>query len=261
MIRRDDGRDWLLISQVDHAHLAGEIAALWGNESVPALPLPEWLVPAVRDHDEAWREWEHSPSIDPDNGKPREFLEMTMPEATQIWSRSISACDRRPMSRLWVSRHFQYLARLALDSRKDVREDVAALESFLAEQAEVERVDRAAYGSRPELGGRYDEVAEQGFRFVQMFDRMSLWLCCATRSKPQDFSVPGFGAVRFTPQPDGSTFVAEPFPLSVDELSLSVPARRIPAKIYESDANYRKALAAAPVEMLRWVIARKTLNV
>ena len=68
MIRRDDENDWLLISQVDHAHLAAEIAEALGNENMPALPLPDLLIPAIREHDEGWREWEHAPEVDPDPG-------------------------------------------------------------------------------------------------------------------------------------------------------------------------------------------------
>ncbi|MGE3316301.1 MAG: DUF3891 family protein [Planctomycetaceae bacterium] len=252
MIRRDDGDDWLLISQVDHAHLAGVIASAWGNAEVPALPRSEWLVPAVRGHDDGWREWEDSPHIDPATGTPREFLEMPMVEATAIWNRSIAKCGKHPFGKLWVSRHFQHLTRLALESREDNNEDVAALEHFLEVQQAVEQDERAAGAALSFVGDKYDQLAERGFRYVQMFDRMSLWLCCAERSKPQDFAVPHFGIVQLTPQSNCSTIVGAPGPLSVDSLLLSTPARRIPARRYMSDDEYRRTLASAPVEQLQW---------
>lgn len=267
MIRRDDGDDWLVISQVDHAHLAGEIAAVWGNDTVSRLPLSDWLIVAVRNHDEGWRSWEQTPHINIANGKPREFLEMPMDEATAIWSESIAACNSVPMGRVWVSRHFQYLARLALDARKESGEEVAALNSFLAEQAEIEHADRASYASLPELKGHYDELAEEGFRYVQMFDRMSLWLCCADRTTPQEFKLPDRNTIRFTPCDNaglsssanspriGQTIAASPNPLSVDRLELSVPARRIAARQYANDASYHTALTSAPVEYLCWTIS------
>jgi hypothetical protein len=87
-----------------------------------------------------------------------------------------------------------------------------------------------------------------------MFDRMSLWLCCAARTKPQDFKVPDFGTVRFTPQPDGTTIVVEPYPLSLDRLSLSVPANRIPAGSYASDEKYQRDFSTAPVDQLQWML-------
>jgi hypothetical protein len=97
MIRRDTPDSWLLISQVDHARLAGDLAAAWGNDRVAGLPLADWLVPAVRDHDEGWRFWEAHPTVTPD-GKPRQFLEMPPAESTAIWTVSIDTCASGPAS-------------------------------------------------------------------------------------------------------------------------------------------------------------------
>ena len=54
MIRRDAGDDWLLISQVEHARIAAEIASAWGNDRFAAVPMHDLLVHAVRHHDDAW---------------------------------------------------------------------------------------------------------------------------------------------------------------------------------------------------------------
>lgn len=97
MIRRETADGWLLISQVDHARLAGDLAAAWGNDRVPGLPLAEWLVPAVRDHDEGWRTWEAAPTVTGD-GRPRQFTEMPAAEATAIWTTSIDLCASGPPS-------------------------------------------------------------------------------------------------------------------------------------------------------------------
>src|SRR5687768_8556541 len=91
MICRETNDGWLLISQVDHARLAGDLAAAWGNETVPGLPLAEWLVPAIRDHDEGWRNWEAAPTVT-DEGRPRPFTEMPAAEAAAIWDVSIEVC-------------------------------------------------------------------------------------------------------------------------------------------------------------------------
>lgn len=257
MIRRDDGHDWLLISQVDHARLAGEIAAAWGNNETPPLPCPEWLVTAVRCHDDGWREWEGSPRIDPASGRPRDFLEMLMVEATAIWSWSIAACARVPMGSLWVSRHFQHLARLALNSRSD-RDDIAALERFLANQRDVEHEGRSTAAGLSLTDEDYEQLADRGFRYVQMFDHMSLWLCCALRSKPQEFAVPFSADIRLVPTDDGSTIIIEPWPLRVDELPLTVPGRRIAASVFANDLEYRDSLDASTPSKLHWILKRRT---
>ncbi len=254
MIRRDDGDNWLLISQRDHARLAGEIAAVWGNNSFPMLPRPDWLVPVVARHDDGWRMWERAPQIDPDSGRPRDFTEMPMDEATAIWRESLACCGSVPMGRLWVSRHFQHLAEKARESRKDVPEDIEAIDLFLEQQGGVQEQEASA--TLHVIGKTvFTQLADIGYRYLQFFDRLSLWICCAAQHFSEGFTVPNTGTVRFTPGPDGR-FRVEPFPLSVEQLELSASAKRIPARRFDDDSAFRTALSSAPREWLRWTIMR-----
>ena len=76
MIRRKDSEGWILVSQHDHAMLAGEIIALWGNDAF-TRPRPfEEVVFAVSQHDSGWKEWDSHPKINPENGYPANFMEM-----------------------------------------------------------------------------------------------------------------------------------------------------------------------------------------
>lgn len=348
MIRRDAGNDWLLISQVDHAHLSGRVAAVWGNETVPRLPVPDDLVPAIRDHDEGWRDWERHPQVDPESGRPRQFTEMPMRESTAVWSESIRAClagdpshatalsrfqnhlDRqgiafterhgrilaavltfhypfRPdeiaaildeasdvaglleqlreagivrliddseqgplagpdldqvslsptgysyLGGIWVSRHFCWLAEQARQHRTDP-DDLAAIDSFLREQnaRQQEWRNRAAGALNDE---QLEALIRNGFRFVQLFDRLSLWLCCAPRTDPHEIGFPVDQSIRLVPEYPSEVRI-DPWPLSVDHLDVSAPARRIPARRYADDADLHETLRAAPVETLRWTLRR-----
>ncbi|QDT36987.1 DUF3891 family protein [Stratiformator vulcanicus] len=94
MIRRDCEDGWLLITQVDHAHLAARLAALWGNRTIPKLPVPQMLLPAIRDHDEGWRFWEQNPSVDPETGFPQSFLDVPIEDAVRIWARSVEQAGK-----------------------------------------------------------------------------------------------------------------------------------------------------------------------
>ena len=136
MIRRDGGEGWFLISQVDHAHLAAEMVAAWGK---PVLPEPACLLPAIRDHDEGWREWERLPDIDPGTHRPRNFTEMPASEATRIWARSIEICRRGRRSivdSVDAFRRFLSLAGLRLShERAIIAEEVfSSWEAFSAEE-------------------------------------------------------------------------------------------------------------------------------
>lgn len=350
MIRRDDGDSWLLMTQVDHAHLAGDLAAAWGNSQVPGLPEPQLLLPAIRDHDEGWRSWERSPRIRPESGIPREFLEMPMADSVGIWRRSIDVCHERersladalalfeqflatrskrltpdrtaiaqvaltlsgdfdseavagrmagspsertyslstvyrtlswladagllkrnpkirerhvyrsagrpagpsPWTGLWVSRHFTHLAELARQHR--VRTDVEreALDSFLADQNEKQRLWRTE-ASREQSDAEAFETS--GFRWLQFFDRLSLWLCCAPRSLTEQMFRPDDGGIHFTPLKSGEIAV-EPYPFHDTELTVAISARRLPARPLSSDAALSAALAASPPTELRWSFVR-----
>jgi hypothetical protein len=159
MIRRDDGGDWLLIDQIQHARLAADIARAWGNEQfkplardVPAAvaargderPDEDWRLArlaiqvAVSRHDDGWSRWDWDPRVDPRSGQPRDFREMRMTDAIAIWTRSVSACAKLfPVSSYAISRHFCYLAEQVRDSGRHDAEDLAAVTRFLGQQAAV----------------------------------------------------------------------------------------------------------------------------
>ena len=264
MIRRESGDHWLLIRQIDHARLAAEIAAAWGNRSVPKLPEAPLLIPMIRDHDHGWREWGDSPRIDPESGVPRNFTEMPMPMATDIWSNSIDACRQlSPLAGVWVSRHFLWLARAAHESRKEFPEDIAALDSFIAsqehlqQQCEAEACDNSSAPGDDSDPDEWEQLADAGFRYLQFFDALSLWLCCVAPAEQYDTEIPGGGPICFIPTATGSIEI-EPFPLSVERLQLSAEAVRIPAEPLACDDDLRAAIQGAPTEQLCWEFVRSS---
>jgi len=254
MIRRDDGTDWLLISQPAHAGLAAEIAQVWNRGDLTEMTQDQGFLAAVRRHDDGWDEWERFPTVDSQTGKPRDFTEMPMPVATEIWDRSIErSAGQSDWAGLWVSRHFCYLAEKATQNRKEGTNERGVLQRFLEEQ------QRRQTSWRRSLRRDGDDAVirqreEQGYRGVQFFDRISLWLCCARRFSPVEFEVPGGRAVRFTPCA-GSLIEIEPPSLTVDRLELCVPARRIPATPFADDAALRAAIRFSPAEELTWIVA------
>ena len=135
MIRRDDRGDWLVIAQVEHARLAGELARVWGNERVASLAAFPTLVWGIEHHDDGWREWDDAPRINPATGFPRSFLEMRMRDSTAIWTRSIAVCSSDPLAGIAVSRHFCYLAEQVLSSGRADADDRESIDRFLQEQA------------------------------------------------------------------------------------------------------------------------------
>ena len=130
MIRRNSPAGPLLISQVDHAQLAADLAAAWGNATVPGLPLPDLLLPAIRDHDAGWRGWEAAPTCTP-AGLPRAFTEMPMQDATAIWTRSIATCAGGTPSSA------EALRRLRTSGGEVTPDDAAVLDGLLRHRGSV----------------------------------------------------------------------------------------------------------------------------
>lgn len=300
----------MLISQLDHAHLAYELAGAWGNGSTPGLPLREWLLPAVRGHDDGWFEWERHPDeVRP--GVPRSFTEMPADAAVSIWSRSITLCaggspslaeamrrlrsggkevtieeaagldvlvlggrrfrkeqylhDMRqmdcvtenaasgtlarfaeegiiaplgvalgqefyenllpevgdsPLAGLWVSGHFQTLARQMAEHRADEPDVAPIVDRFLEEQSIQCRIWRDAVADF--AGEELDRVIDTGLRYLQLFDRMSLWLCMAERTEPWEVRLSEQRHFTFRPN-QGRIIEVSPWPFEERALELSVP--------------------------------------
>jgi hypothetical protein len=308
MIRRGDGGDWLLIDQIQHARLAAEIARAWGNERFKPLtrdlpvalaargderPDEDWrlarisMAIAVARHDDGWGQWDWAPHVDPGTGRPRDFREMRMQDATAIWTRSVAACNTKlsPVSAYAVSRHFCYLAEQVRGSGRHDAEDRAAVTRFIQQQAAL-RAQLESESARFGWQNVFLRHRELAYHVVQFFDRVSLWLCCAAEHEPQAMTAPLGEVVTFSSRPadpaegvsnpDSSATVfrlqtarpdyrkwhvtIEPDPLfrSVEggPHEFSVDARRVPARSYADDDDLQATWRDAPSVQLVWSFGR-----
>ena len=168
----------------------------------------------------------------------------------------VPAVGPSPLAALWVSRHFTYLAEQARESRREEPQELAALERFLKEQSDRRR--QWSESIRDFAGDELKRVIETGYRYVQFFDRISLWLCAAEPTGPTRISLPGNGVFQLSPK--ARKVMIEPYPLAAGELTLRVPCRRIAARRYTDQADLLAALAAAPLEELTWTVTFPTTD-
>ena len=157
-----------------------------------------------------------------------------------------------PLPGIWVSRHFCYLAEQARAGRRERADELAALDAFLSEQSR-RQADWMTQAVREFAGEHLDRLVNAGFRYVQFFDRLSLWLCTSERTAPAEFDLPSGGRMTWVPVSGGQVDVT-PWPFSVDRLEVSVRAKRIAARIYRDDADLQEELAQSPDEELRWIV-------
>ncbi len=226
-----DGRPELrFVTQPDHAHLAGEILALWRADGLPAHPRRAEILFAGREHDNGWREADAAPRWDAAAGRPRDFLTMATADRIEIWERGTARfAGSHPYASLLIVRHAQALHR---DRAGD-----PAWQDFLA------YLDELARGLLAETGAAPDEV-ESDYRFLDLADLVSL---SALNGAPERFLRHGVAGRR---ESGGETVHLSPFPLA-GATAFEVPCRRIPSRPYAGDADLGGELAAARWETVR----------
>jgi hypothetical protein len=216
-----------LVTQPDHAHLAGEILSLWRADGLAVSPRRAEVIFAGREHDNGWREADAAPRCD-GVGRPVDFIAMARRERFEIWERGTSRfLERRPYASLLIVRHARELHR---DHRRE-----ASWRDFLRRLAARERRLRQEL----EAGGR---ALAADYRLLGMADTISLAACAGWTG---ELALPGLRG-----RAGGGTVWLAPLPLA-GATTFTVPCRRIPLRPYRGDADLGGELAAARWQELR----------
>jgi hypothetical protein len=249
MIVRRHGGDLLLITQVDHAALAGRIMSAWRADHLPDRPTRTRVLDATARHDIGWLTVDAAPTVDVQSGAPHDFLNAPLSVRQGVWPRAIDllAADDRYVAALVAHHARTVYSRYAgapgwaaffgdMDRRRDdlLARDGIALDQLLDEYAFVGMGDLWSLmycnaWPEPQSRGQY---------------RATLHLPAAPRAAAS--GVVGGGRLEITPDPFGGAAVP-----------LEILARRVPARRYESDADLRAEVARAPVVCLAAVAAAR----
>lgn len=270
MIRRDGigpgGRPaWILISQVEHAHVSAGLAQSWGGGDVQPLAPRSELLATIEHHDDGWADWERHPEVDPAHGRPYDFMEMPLEQALPIWDRSIAVarCEAGPLGGWLVASHFAALLRRGRSAHPHPASYVELSDAWLA-AADEHRAGWLTDWQQSNPARHTVELANRGLAQLQMFDALSLWLCCAHREAPKSVATPDGPTLLLTPVDAGSkqtgsaadsgrqTISVAPWPFTEPAVELSAPGRLVTAEHYAGPAE----LAAAPSQVVRlgWVM-------
>jgi hypothetical protein len=211
-----------LVTQPDHAHLAGEVLALWRADGLAGNPRRDDLIFAGREHDNGWREADAAPRCD-DAGRPVDFLAMPPPQRIEIWERGTARyLERRPYAALLIVHH-------ARELHRDRRHEAGWRPFLRCQDARERRLRRELRAS-----GR---VVAADYRLLGIADNLSLALCAGWT---RELALPGLRA-----RADGAgTVRLAPLPLA-GSTTFRVPCRRIPLRTYRGDADLGGELAAA----------------
>lgn len=251
--REDGGQVWLLIAQAEHASLASYLACHWADFPGLSPAAREQLLIGILAHDNGWDAWEAAPTFDRRLGCPPQFTEMPGTTVLPIWTRSIDACEvLGPLAGYAASGHFSALLEHHLERLGPT--DRATARRFLeAEAKRRARCERAWTGAR---GSQAAEELPLAARYLQAFDAISLWFCCALRTEPARFAVPAGGGETFTFSPLAARpprILIAPWPLSVPEAQLSAEADVAPVARYKDLAAFQAAITERTI--LTWDLA------
>jgi hypothetical protein len=239
----DRGDNWLLVPQIAHARLSGQLATDWSEASLRTIEPRAELLTAIARHDEGWADWDATPGVDATTGRPLSFLEMPQSASIEIWQKSISAAEALgPLAAHVVSAHFTTLLQNAGSRWSADPRQFQIARKFLDEYSE-NRERWLAEWQHPEPTRRTRKVVDRALHYLQFFDMLSLWLCGADRYETETITTPEGTDVTFQPLGKGS-FTMRPWLLAEAPFTATVPVRRVPVGHYIS----REALAAGPFQ-------------
>jgi hypothetical protein len=264
---------WWLITHPDHAHLAGDFAAAWGNEQFRKPEPRARVLKSISCHDDGWAERDKHPSVTRQGrpsafstelvGKYSAFEEIDLEEYLAVRDRALRiVAEEDPYAGLLISMHTHNLLTAHADRSTIVPDGLKLLDSFLDRQREYQRelhTKIAQDSSLTEVEAAEETILEH-FRLLQACDNLSL-LTCVAFSSPAHLLHP-------LPLHDGGTaevkvqsiaprhFRLMPWPFAEPELSFMFPARHVEGKNFADSESLEAAFHAALVEQLIVTLSR-----
>ncbi len=249
--REDDGA--LVIGQLSHAWLSGQLARAWGNDRFPAPDPREEIALGAEQHDLGWALADLRPGLSSASGLPRNFVETSVEEHLAIWR---TAPDRMmsvsALAALVVSLHGASLSALRLTGARDGRE---ALEQHIAGERARQASLRAALG----LG---EAETERIQRWMWTWDGLSLalgngWDPFTARDVPArdaltDIELRRVGDAEASGEGERAegVFALDPWPFAVERLAVRCEARHLARNFFEDEDELLSELEAARPQRL-----------
>jgi hypothetical protein len=247
----------LLIRQTDHAFLAGFLAREWGNEQFNKPEPNGSFCLAVAEHDNGWSDWELLSELDPKTHLPYSFMSIPTAMHIAIYQKGIERLVKVDhYAGLLASMHASGLydrgrATLPGFSAKYVKSEESHLTSDFIQQLRLQqlrlKVDlRANAATKPLVE---DGPVKANVARLETLDRLSLHFCMNPHQDALVDAAPVNDRGDETDlelHAEGSNVVAvTPYPFRRDPVAFSIMVRRVPKKIYASDLDFQKTLAAA----------------
>jgi hypothetical protein len=258
---------WWLITHPDHARLAGEFAAAWGNVQFRKPEPRARVLKGIACHDDGWAARDAHPSITRQGkpsafsielvGKYSAFEEIDIADYLAVRDRAVRIiAEQDPYAGLLISLHTYNLLTAHADRSTIAPDGLAVLDSFLDRQRSYQSELRAQIQADPTLTPleKSEQTILEHFRLLQACDNLSLLTCVAFMSPahllhPLPLNNGDSSEVLVSPVAPRH-FRLAPWPFSEPEITFTFPARHVEGKTFPSSQALEAAFHAAPVQQL-----------
>jgi len=248
-----------LLAQTDHSHVAGVLAAHWGNERFARLAPYNSMVLAAQEHDSGWWDWEIRPTLGAD-GRPMDYIGSTK-RLGEVWldfyRKGVARVAEHDLYAAFnISAHGEGLATKGMGLLPNMPQ--LTTEPGFAEYVEEQKTWHAGVLEQlrqdPEFGPyTSDEQVWTNYNYIQVFDQFSQFLTnrhpfnnparkngpSATLSGLPVPVRPGEDPVVLTIDVlDETTATVDPYPFDVDPLVIHFQGRLLPNRTFESDQEF-----------------------
>lgn len=232
MLLRRDADGVIAIGQPAHAWVSGQLARAWGNERFGAVEPWEEVCLAAEQHDAGMAAWERAPTLNPETGLPRSFMELDIDEHLKIWwSAAPLVLAQSRYAALLVSMHGS-----ALYERRDLARlepgDAERVQAFLAGQRELQE---------QLLAGLDEDEVRRNQRLIWTWDSLSLGLLLDWAP----FELTSVPTVDGEVDIEVSALSLDPWPFRAPHVTVRCEGRRLAGRFDDED-EMRRTLAVAP---------------
>jgi hypothetical protein len=249
IVRNQSDGTIVMITQNDHAKLAGLFAAHWGNDRFERPRPYAAVVRAAQYHDGGWLRYETNPILDPATGKSPSYQQVPN-DAPQLaayqWAIDmLTEIDR--YTGLMVSKHRTGLWQQRYNAIRQPppgppRKLSAEIEAFISlnetrQNAIIAGLDR-------------DEVTTN-YNLLQVWDLMSLYICSNEQHKehtiepvPTAYAKGAGASMRMIPT-TASTIAVDPFPFDQTSIEAAVVYRQLPGSAARDVDTFQAAYFGA----------------
>jgi hypothetical protein len=275
MVNELADNELMLVSQVDHSRVAGQLAAAWGNDTFQGLSPYESMVLAAQEHDTGWWEWESKPTLNRD-GYPLDYIGSAAYLRDRWFDFYREVVDRVAREDLYsaymVSMHGDGLLTGGMglvSSLPDLRED-PDVASFVDEQVAYRAQLLPQLRRSPEFAPyATDAHIWMNYKYMEVFDQLGQFVCnrhpfdSDRRKSGPDNRLsgtpvpirPGVPDTTLTIQVvDEDSAVVRPYPFATEPLVIAFTGRVVARKRYEDRAEFlREFYTARPAVVVHYL--------